>query len=146
MLSDFAPLRLPLACIDADHFAIGFNQARQVIDLRNGATRAAMPADYITKSLCAETIGNASKAVRWVQFLEQVFNGDVELIDWLQRFTGYLLTGSTREQIFLFCFGHGANGKSVFIEVLKHIIGDYSRAIAIGNTERIEAPGRGRNA
>lgn len=130
MLSDFAPVRLPLASIDADQFAIGFNQARQVIDLRNGATRAATPADYISKSLSAETIGNASKAVRWVQFLEQIFNGDGELIDWLQRFCGYLLTGSTREQIFLFCFGHGANGKSVFIEVLKHIIGDYSRAIA----------------
>ncbi len=130
MLSDFASVRLPLDCIDTDHLAIGFNQARQVIDLRNGATRAAVPADYITKCLSAESIGSAAKAVRWVQFLEQVFNGDVELIDWLQRFTGYLLTGSTQEQIFLFCFGHGANGKSVFIEVLKHIMGDYSRAIA----------------
>ena len=130
MLSDFAPVRLPLACIDADHFAIGFNQARQVIDLCNGATRAATPSDYITKSLSAETVGDAAKAVRWAQFLEQVFDGDQELINWMQRFCGYLLTGSTREQIFLFCFGHGANGKSVFIEVLKHIIGDYSRAIA----------------
>ncbi len=130
MLSDFAPVRLPLACIDADHFAIGLNQARQVIDLRNGTTRAATPPDYITKSLSAETVGDAAKAVRWVQFLEQVFDGDRELINWMQRFCGYLLTGSTREQIFLFCFGHGANGKSVFIEVLKHIIGDYSRAIA----------------
>lgn len=130
LLSDFAPVRLPLACIDADHFAIGFNQARQVIDLRNGSIRAAKPSDYITKSLGAETIGDASKAVRWVQFLGQVFNGDQKLIDWMQRFTGYLLTGSTQEQIFLFCFGHGANGKSVFIEVLKHIMADYSRAIA----------------
>ncbi len=130
MLSDFAPVRLPLAFIDADHFTIGFNQARQVIDLRNGSVRAAKPADYITKSLNADIIGNAAKAVRWVQFLEQVFNGDQELIDWMQRFCGYLLTGSTREQIFLFCFGHGANGKSVFIEVLKHVIADYSRAIA----------------
>ena len=130
MLSDFAPVRLPLACIDADHFTVGFNQARDVIDLRNGSMRAATPSDYITKSLNAETVGDAAKAVRWVQFLEQVFNGDQELIDWMQRFAGYLLTGSTREQIFLFCFGHGANGKSVFIEVLKHVMADYSRAIA----------------
>lgn len=130
MLSDFAQVRLPLACIDAEHFTIGFDQARQVIDLRNGTTRAAMPSDYITKSLCAQSIGDAAKAVRWVQFLDQVFNDDQELINWMQRFCGYLLTGSTQEQIFLFCFGHGANGKSVFIELLKHIIGDYSRAIA----------------
>jgi P4 family phage/plasmid primase-like protien len=130
LLSDFVPIRLPLACIDADHFVIGFNQARQVIDLHDGAIRTAAPADYITKSLNVDTIGEVAKAVRWQQFLEQVFMGDQELIGWLQRFAGYLLTGSTREHIFLFCFGHGANGKSVFIEVLKHILGDYSRAIA----------------
>jgi P4 family phage/plasmid primase-like protien len=130
MLSDFAEIRLPLANIDADHFTIGFNNSTQIINLRNGTIRAAMPSDYITKSLGAQTIGDATKAARWLQFLDQVFNGDQELIDWTQRFCGYLLTGSTQEQIFLFCFGHGANGKSVFIEVLKHIIGDYSRAIA----------------
>ncbi|MBI4740399.1 MAG: toprim domain-containing protein [Betaproteobacteria bacterium] len=130
LLSDFSPVRLPLACLDADHFIVGFDQARQVIDLRNGAVRPARTTDYVTKSLAAASVGDASKAVRWVQFLDQVFDGDRELIDWLQRFTGYLLTGSTREQIFLFCFGHGANGKSVFIELLKHILGDYARAIA----------------
>jgi P4 family phage/plasmid primase-like protien len=130
MLSDFAEIRLPLASIDADHFTIGFNNSTQIINLRNGSIRGATPADYITKSLGAQTIGDATKAARWLQFLEQVFNGDQELIDWMQRFCGYLLTGSTQEQIFLFCFGHGANGKSVFIEILKYIIGDYSRAIA----------------
>jgi P4 family phage/plasmid primase-like protien len=130
MLSDFPEIRLPQANIDADHFTIGFNNATQLINLRNGSTRCATPSDYITQSLGAESIGDAGKAVRWTQFLSQVFNGDQELINWIQRFCGYLLTGSTQEQIFLFCFGHGANGKSVFIEVLKHIIGDYSRAIA----------------
>ena len=130
ILADSSQIRLPLARVDADQFTIGFDYARQVINLHNGATRAATPADYITKSLSVNAIGDAAKAVRWVKFLKQVFSDDMALIDWLQRFTGYLLTGSTREQIFLFCFGHGANGKSVFIDVLKHIMGDYSRAIA----------------
>jgi P4 family phage/plasmid primase-like protien len=130
MLADFASLRLPLDNIDADHLNIGFDHARQVIDLRNGSIRPARTSDYITKSLSGEAIGHAGKATRWMQFLEQVFSDDQELIDWMQRFCGYLLTGSTQEQLFLFCFGHGANGKSVFIEVLKHVMGDYSRAIA----------------
>jgi P4 family phage/plasmid primase-like protien len=130
LLSDFAPLRLPLAYVDADPFLIGFDQARQVIDLGSGTTRAAVPDDYVTKSLNVNTVGDAAKAERWIQFLDQIFGGDHELIDWLHRFCGYLLTGSTREQIFLFCHGLGANGKSVFIEVLKYILGDYARAIA----------------
>jgi P4 family phage/plasmid primase-like protien len=130
LLSDFAPLRLPLAYVDADPFLIGFDQARQVIDLGSGTTRAAVPEDYVTKSLNVHSVGDAAKAERWIQFLDQIFGGDQELIDWLHRFCGYLLTGSMREQIFLFCHGLGANGKSVFIEVLKYILGDYARAIA----------------
>lgn len=130
MLADAQQMRMPMSCIDSDHFVVGLNHASMVIDLRNGAMRPAVPADYVTKSLGVETLGDAAKAVRWIQFLEQVFEGDQALIDWMQRFCGYLLTGSTREQIFLFCFGHGANGKSVFIEVLKYMLGDYSRAIA----------------
>jgi P4 family phage/plasmid primase-like protien len=130
MLSDFALVRLPLACIDADHYTVGFDQARHVINLRNGTRRPAVPDDYITKSLGVESIGEAAKAVRWLQFMKEIFCGDEALVNWIQRFCGYLLTGSTQEQIFLFFFGHGANGKTVFIEVLKHILGDYGRAIA----------------
>ena len=129
LLSDMAALRVPIATIDADHFLIGFDQARQVIDLTTGTARAATQADYVTKALGSASIGDALQAVRWRQFLGEVFGSDRELIDWLQRFCGYLLTGSTCEHVFLFCHGLGANGKSVFIELLNHIMGDYSRAI-----------------
>ena len=130
LLADFPQLRLPLAHLDADPLLVGFNDGASLIDLRNGAERQAMPSDYVTKALGVSTVGEAAKAVRWRQFLDQVFDTDEEMVDWMQRFCGYLLTASTQEQIFLFCFGHGANGKSVFIEVLKYIMGDYSRAIA----------------
>jgi P4 family phage/plasmid primase-like protien len=130
LLSVQEKIRLALAMIDSDQMLIGFNNARQVIDLRNGRARAATQADYITKSLTPCNIGDAAKAVRWLAFLEQVFDGDMELIDWLHRWCGYLLTGSTQEQIFLFLFGLGANGKSVFAELLKYVLGDYSRTLA----------------
>ena len=129
LLSDTASLRVPVATIDADQFIAGFDQARQVIDLATGTARAATQSDYVTKAIGSATIGNASEALRWRQFLNEVFDGDLELIDWIQRFCGYMLTGSTREHIFLFAFGLGANGKSVFIELLNHIMGDYARAI-----------------
>lgn len=130
LLSDQSNIRLPLALIDADPMLIGFDHARRVIDLRTGLERPAAVSDYITKSLTPCAIGDSAKAVRWLDFLEQVFDGDVELIGWLHRWCGYLLTGSTAEQIFLFFFGLGANGKSVFAELLKHVMGDYGRAVA----------------
>lgn len=123
-------IRVALAMIDADPMLVGFDSARQVIDLHTGIARPATSSDYITKSLTPCAIGDASKAVRWQSFLVQIFDGDAELIDWLHRWCGYLLTGSTSEQIFLFFFGLGANGKSVFAELVRHIMGDYGRSVA----------------
>ena len=130
MFSDMAAIRVPMPTLDADQFLVGFDGARQVINLLTGEVRPAKQSDLVTKSLGPHHVGEPAKATRWTQFLNEVFDGDAELINWLQRFCGYLLTGSTREQIFLFCHGFGANGKSVLIETLKHVMGDYSRAIA----------------
>ncbi len=130
MLSDFEAVRLPLSLIDADILKIGFDKARQVIDLKTGVARPALQADLITKSLNVPVLGEAIKAVRWQAFLNQIFDDDVELIDWLKRWCGYLLTGSTSEQFFMFGFGLGANGKSVFGDILRYILGDYARALS----------------
>jgi P4 family phage/plasmid primase-like protien len=75
-------------------------------------------------------VGDPKKAERFRSFLLEIFDNDAELIDWLHRWCGYLLTGLTIEQIFVFFFGLGANGKSVFAELLKYCMGDYARAIA----------------
>lgn len=130
LLSDIEQIRLPLCLIDADKFLVGIDNAKQVIDLKTGIARPATRSDYVTKSLNICQLGDSSKAVRWLEFLEQVFNNDKELIDWLKRWCGYLLTGSTEEQFYVFCFGLGANGKSVFAEIMRFILGDYARAVA----------------
>lgn len=130
LLSDQGRIRLSLAQIDSDPMLIGLDHARQAIELRTGQARPAASGDYVTKSLTPCAIGDASKAMRWHQFLEQIFGNDKELIDWLHRWCGYLLTGSTSEQVFLFLFGLGANGKSVFAELVRHIMGDYGRTVA----------------
>lgn len=131
MLSDQRSLRVPMAHIDADPMLVGYDNARRVIDLRTGKSRPATPGDLIAKSLSVTELGDAKKAVRWTQFLDQIFLGDAELIDWMHRWMGYMLTGSTAEQILVFCFGLGANGKSVLGEMLRWLMGDYARAIPV---------------
>lgn len=131
LLSDRGEVRLPLAVVDSDPMLAGLNNAREVIDLTTGKVRPAKPSDLVTKSLRVSGIGETAKASRWLQFLDQVFGGDNALIDWLHRWCGYLLSGSTREQIMLFCFGHGANGKSIFAETLRHVLGDYGRSVPV---------------
>ena len=129
LLSDVEAVRLPVNLIDADLFLAGFDNAKQVIDLRTGKIRPAKQADFITKALAVSEVGDPTKAIRWLKFLDEIFNGDIELINWLQRFCGYLLTGSSEEHFLLFCYGFGRNGKGVLAETLKFIMGDYARVI-----------------
>lgn len=130
LLGDVAGVRLPLASLDSDPMLVGVNGARDVIDLHTGVTRPAERTDYVTKSLHVSEAGRPDGCPRWLQFLDQVFAGDRELIDWLQRWCGYLLTGDTREHFFVFAYGFGRNGKGTFAETLKGILGDYARSVS----------------
>lgn len=62
----------------------------------------------------------------WDKFLLEVFAGDLEMVEFMQRLAGYSLTGSIKEQKLFFLYGEGANGKSVFLDVLRAIGGRYS--------------------
>ena len=62
----------------------------------------------------------------WEHFLTQVFDGDLEMVEFTQRLAGYLLTGLITEQKVFFLFGGGANGKSVFLDTLAAIFGSYA--------------------
>jgi putative DNA primase/helicase len=67
----------------------------------------------------------------WLEFLHQTFAGDAGLIRFLQQWHGYSLTGSTREHALLFGHGHGGNGKTVWLNTISNIMGDYCRTAAM---------------
>jgi putative DNA primase/helicase len=67
----------------------------------------------------------------WDSFLEAVFNGNAELVEFVQRFFGYAMTGDVREQVLPVFHGSGANGKSTMIEAVLAAIGpDYATKAA----------------
>jgi len=63
----------------------------------------------------------------WDAFLREIMDGDQQMIDFLARSTGYSLTGDTAIQALFFPHGDGCNGKGVFLEVLRYIMGDYAK-------------------
>lgn len=65
----------------------------------------------------------------WEKFLDDIFNGDKELIKYIQKAVGYSFTGSTKEQVMFILFGSGRNGKSVFVETISEVLGTYSKNI-----------------
>lgn len=102
---------------------IGLDQGRQVLSLSEGFVRPSRPRDLVTKSLAVSAYGDSAKAIRWRQFLDEVFLGDDDLIAFIHRWCGYLLSPSTGEHVFLFLYGDGRNGKSVFLNVLLALLG-----------------------
>lgn len=108
---------------DWDTDSMLLNVQSGIIDLVTGEITAHDPAQMMTR-LAGAAVGR--ECPRWVRFLTEITGDDPDLVGYLQRFCGYCLTGSMTEQVFVFLHGQGANGKSVFLQVLTTILGSYA--------------------
>lgn len=72
----------------------------------------------------------AAECPRFLQFLERV-QPDAEMRDFLQRWFGLSMTALTGEQKLVFLYGGGANGKSVLVDLMARMVGDYSATAKI---------------
>lgn len=66
----------------------------------------------------------AAKCPKWTKFLDESLDGDVGLINILQEWFGYCLTGDTRHHKMLWPHGPPRTGKSTTINVLRHVVGE----------------------
>ncbi|MGX9430296.1 phage/plasmid primase, P4 family [Bradyrhizobium sp. LeoA1S1] len=108
---------------DSDPFLLGTPGG--TVDLRTGKLRDADPADCITK-VTSVTPLDIAHCPLWLAFLDQATGCDKEMIRFLQQWSGYCLTGDTREHALVFVYGGGGNGKSVFLNTVSHIMLDYA--------------------
>jgi putative DNA primase/helicase len=88
-----------------------------VVDLHTGKLREHRPDDYMTKQTAASPAGACPM---WKKFLKEVTGGDEGLQKYLQRITGYFLTGETYEQELFFFYGSGGNGKGVWVQTISY--------------------------
>jgi putative DNA primase/helicase len=113
---------------DRNHYLLG--TAGGTVDLHTGEIRQAVPEDFITK-VTAVAPSDKPECPRWLQFMREATNNDEGLIAFLQQFSGYMLTGDTKEHSLLFIHGGGGNGKSVYQNTLAGILGDYAKTAAM---------------
>jgi putative DNA primase/helicase len=111
---------------DADPWLL--NTPRGVIDLRTCEMRAHHADDYLTHMTAVAPEGECP---RWHKFLEEITDKDKGLQDYLQRVSGYALTGVTTEHALFFYFGKGANGKTTFMTAVTGVLADYHRTAPI---------------
>jgi putative DNA primase/helicase len=95
------------------------------LDLRTGELKPHDRADLITKIAPVEYRMGAP-CPNWLSFLNMIFEGNQDLIAFVQRAVGYSLTGITDERCMFILWGKGKNGKSTFLETIGRMMGDYA--------------------
>src|SRR5690625_566471 len=105
-----------------------FNVQNGYLDLKSGLLKDHDKEKHFTKISNVEFTDKADCPL-WDDFLNQIFDGDKELIKYIQRAVGYSLSGSTEEQMMFILYGNGRNGKSVFLDIINELFGSYSTNI-----------------
>jgi putative DNA primase/helicase len=107
---------------DSDPWLLG--TPKGTLNLKNGRMHSPRPSDGITK--LTGCYPEKKDPALWLKFLNDATRGDPQMMTYLQRVAGYCLTGLTTEHALFFIYGPGGNGKSVFLNILVHILGDYA--------------------
>jgi len=100
------------------------NVENGTVDLRTGNLRPHRREDLVTKLAGTEYHPDA-EAPMWEACLERWLPSEA-LRKFVQRVAGYALTGDVSEQVLIFLYGVGANGKSTFINAMLEMLGDYA--------------------
>jgi putative DNA primase/helicase len=101
------------------------NVANGILDLRERTLRPHDRTAMMTK-LAPVKFDPSAIAPQWERFFAEVLEGDPEVIGFLRRVAGLALVGAQLEHLIAFLYGTGANGKSVTLEVLRSVLGDYA--------------------
>jgi putative DNA primase/helicase len=70
----------------------------------------------------------AAVAPQFRRFMEDILPDD-EIRIFMQRWFGYCLTGSIKEQVIVMCYGSGSNGKSVLMSLMNRLMGRYAQVL-----------------
>ena len=120
-----AAAEVPVSIDDLDTDLFAVNTLTGTVDLRTGQLRPHRRDDLITK-LAPVLYDPMAECSRWLRFLDEVFNEDADVIEFIQRAAGYALTGDGREECLLLLYGVGRNGKGTFLKTLQAALGDYA--------------------
>ena len=112
---------------DTDSWLLGVPGG--VVDLRTGKLLEGEPEQYITQRCAVAPAEGAHPLFDMV--LARAAKDDDSVTAYLWRWLGYMLTGDTREECFLFLHGPGGSGKGTLVKAIADILGDYARTLSM---------------
>lgn len=125
---------IPITHEQLDTDPLLLNCENGTLDLKTGRLRPHDPADLITMTTGVYYPTTPQEhAPLWEEFLSTIFNGNDDVIRYLQRCLGAALVGEQTEHLLLVLHGKGANGKSVFTNAIQHALGGYAMTAPFGH-------------
>lgn len=96
-----------------------------VLDMSTMSFKDPDKADLI--SMCAGCEADLEgEPTTFIKTINDMFEGDQEVIHYLQKAFGYSCSNDTREQCMFILYGDGNNGKSMLLDVIKEALGGYA--------------------
>jgi len=121
-----AKAKSTVSILDFDKHPWLLNCKNGIVDLKTGKL---LPHDrdlLMSQSTGCDFYTENTRAPVFESFIKKIIPDD-DTAEFLVRYIGYSLTGSTKEQSYVFLHGNtGNNGKSTLINILQHIFGDYN--------------------
>ncbi len=128
-LSAAKPLLLARpADLDKDAFLLNCQDGTYDLAAGTAGRRDFSPGDLITK-ICSTAPGDEGREL-WERFLYTIFEGDLELIDYVQKICGLGAIGRVYMEAIIISYGEGANGKSTFWNTIAWVLGSYAGGIS----------------
>lgn len=117
---------VPVLMTSFDSSPYLLNCENGTLDLLTGELRPHSRDDLLTKIVPVVYDADA-KCPRWEKFLDQIFAGNRELIDFVWQAVGYTLINGNPSKVLFVCHGPTNTGKSTFQGVLRVLFGDYGQ-------------------
>lgn len=104
-----------------------------IVDLTTGEMHERTPHDCVTK--VTERSPVEGPTPKFDQFMNDIFSEEhwgedaQEVREFVLNLLALSLSGEQIEQLFFFFYGSGANGKSVLLDLIRRILGDYAQTL-----------------
>lgn len=102
-----------------------------VIDLRTGQRLNAAGDTNISRTTAVAPAEPGVEPKRFLQLLDESFDGDEDIIAFVQRWAGYCATGEIKEHRYLWAQGVSGAGSSTVLDAVAFPLGDYATAAPV---------------
>lgn len=121
-------LQVRTSDLDQNPYLLNTPTATYDLRLGLGSGRPNDPADLITKQTSCDPSTEGTEI--WAEALDVFFQGDQELIGYVQRIVGVAAIGQVFVEALVIAYGDGRNGKSTFWNTIARVLGNYSGSIS----------------